>query len=85
MDATEVLDCFDVGDFQLIAIAEEKKGLFGVFGAEFPVGGEVENAVVEEVVEGAEGEVLIEFGAALEESLGIGGADDRVEFIGDVG
>ena len=87
MNGSEVFDFLDVFDVEPIAVAEEEEGLFGVFGDEFAVGGEVEDAVVEKVFEGVEGEGGVEFGFAFEESWGVGlvGFDDRVEFVCDVG
>ncbi len=68
MNGSEVVDFLDVFDVEPIAVADDEEGLFGVFGVEFAVGGEVEDAVVVEVLEGVEGEGGVEFGFAFEES-----------------
>jgi hypothetical protein len=81
VNSCQVIHFFDVGHFQMAAVTEDEEGLFGIFGVEFTVGGEVQNPVVEDVFEGSEGKVAIEPFGTLEDPLGVGfgRANDRIQ------
>ena len=87
MNAAQVIELADVGDFQRSALAQDQKGLFWIFGDKLAMGGDVQNPVVDQVFEGVEGEILIQDFAARENAFGVAGlmADNAINFIGDVG